>query len=55
MPIMQLSAMANPYAMEWDHDYLEKPLSDKFQDDIGVSNISRDKISHIEVETRGSK
>ena len=53
LPLSQLFAPANPYAIECGHDYVKETLSDTFLSDIHVTNITREEADKIEIETRG--
>jgi len=53
LPLSQLFAPANRHGIEWDHDYLEQPLSDKFLADINVTTITRQEAEKIQMETLG--
>ena len=53
LPLSQLFAPANRHGIEWDHDYLEQPLSDKFLADINVTTITREEAEKIQMETLG--
>jgi hypothetical protein len=53
MPITQLYAPANPYALELDHQYFAKCITDKQLDDLFVTAITPEAIASIERRTRG--
>ena len=53
MPIIQLCAPANPFAIAKDHDYLKDTPEDNFLKTIHVTAIESTDIKHIEEQTRG--
>lgn len=53
MPIMQLYAPANPYAIENDHEYCKTRSIDRLLDKLGLKNITLQRIIDIERRTRG--
>jgi len=53
MPWMQLYAPANPYAIELDHNYLARSLSDSLLDALHITAITEKNVTEIERRTRG--
>ncbi|KAJ0169710.1 hypothetical protein K1T71_014895 [Dendrolimus kikuchii] len=52
MPILQMVKPANPYAIEWDHNYLEESVKDQFLKELALINITKQKIMDVERNTR---
>lgn len=51
--MLQLYGPANPYAVDLDHDYLQRKQSDLFLEKENISKITCDEIQALEVATRG--
>jgi len=53
VPLSQQYEPANVYVLEKDHHYCEKPLSEQFLSNSGVTEISAELAEKIEQQTHG--
>lgn len=53
MPILQTIQPANPYAVEWDHQYCAKSLKDQILEDMLLKNVTTEQVKDVKFKTRG--
>lgn len=51
MPFLQLVKPANPYAVEMDHDYMEKSAKDLLLEDLLLKNVNQRQVDDVQVKT----
>lgn len=52
MPYMQVIKPANPYAIEMDHDYMEKSAKDLLLENLLLKNINQQQVDDIQLKTK---